>query len=143
MKKLIRGDVLLVLVGVLGLLMVGSVLASDLVFQSRRDWVYVARVDAVPPEKPLAVMIERDNVYLVRNEVEIMAFRAKNAYGCQVVWDENSDRFLDPCSGSAYTRDGKNVLGPDCCNLSHYPHKIVNNEILIDPTHLIAGERHN
>lgn len=141
MKKLIRGDVLVGLVGVLGLLMVGAVLASDLVFQARRDWLPIARRDEVQAQQPLSVMLGREVVFLMRNDSEISVFRARNAYGCTVVWDENGERFIDPCSGSQYTREGANVLGPDCCDLSRYPSKITNNQILIDPTHLIAGER--
>ncbi|MBA3469312.1 MAG: Rieske (2Fe-2S) protein [Herpetosiphonaceae bacterium] len=143
MKILVRGEVLLVLVGALVLLMVGSVLASDLIYQSRRDWVPVAQVDAVPAQEPLSVLLEKDEtVYLVRGEGEIIVLRARIASGCQVVWEANQRRFIDPCYGSQYTRDGTYTLGPDCCDLSRYPSKTINNEIWINPLRPIAGEKH-
>ncbi len=141
MKTVLRGEVLLVLVGALVLLMVGSVLASDLIYQSRRDWVRVAWADDVPEQAPLSASLERDVVYLVRSEGKIVVLRAKNPTGCQVVWDENEQRFIDPCYGSKYTRAGTYTLGPDCCDLSRYPSKVINNEIWINPLQPIAGKK--
>ena len=92
--------------------------------ESRR-WRKVASVFDLPPDKPYAaVLAERHAdgwletsrqtvVYLDKVGEGYRALSATCTHlGCRVRWDETSLRYLCPCHGGVYDREGRVVAGP-------------------------------
>lgn len=53
--------------------------------------------------------------------------------GCKVHWDADRQRFLCPCHGGQYLKDGLNVAGPPPRPLPQLPMRIENGLLMIQP----------
>ncbi len=53
--------------------------------------------------------------------------------GCKVHWDAGRQRFLCPCHGGQYLKDGRNVAGPPPRPLPRLPMRVENGLLMIQP----------
>lgn len=59
------------------------------------------------------------------------AFGSLTPRQCVVQWDEALQRFLEPCSGAKWTRDGKFAGGPAPRDLDRFPAQVINGDLSI------------
>jgi len=112
---------------------------SPLFQKSRRSgWIEVAAIDEVPVGTPTPFTVgvptgeSYDNtpvdriVYVVRKENgEVRALTNVCTHmQCDVHWDPGGNRFLCPCHGGLYDRDGNNIGGPPPSPLPQWIHKV-------------------
>ncbi len=62
--------------------------------------------------------------------------------GCMVPWNEAEGRFACPCHGGRYDRVGQVLSGPPPRPLDVFPIKIVNGQVLVDTSRVIARQRY-
>ena len=104
--------------------LVGTAAVPRLRAGSRR-WRRVASVFDLPPDKPYAAVLaerhadgwlETSKQTVVYIDKEGDGYRALSAtcthLGCRVRLDDSSARYLCPCHGGIYDRDGRVVAGP-------------------------------
>jgi hypothetical protein len=60
---------------------------------------------------------------------------------CVIEWHADTQRFVDPCGGSQWTRDGKYVQGPAPRDLDRFPAAVSNGNLEIN-LNLIQGAPH-
>ena len=69
-----------------------------------------------PGARELVQGLKGDATYLILDEQKVMADYALNAVcthlGCVVPWNKNENKFMCPCHGSQYNKEGKVVRGP-------------------------------
>jgi len=64
--------------------------------------------------------------WLVNTETGVLALhRACTHLDCLVSWDDTAGKFVCPCHGSEFERDGTCVQGPATRNLDRYPIQVV------------------
>lgn len=104
--------------------LVGAAAAPRLGGTARR-WRRAASIFDLSPNTPFAaVLAERhaDGWFETRKHTVVYLDREGDSYralsatcshlGCRVSWDPASSRFLCPCHGGVYDRDGRVVEGP-------------------------------
>jgi len=92
---------------------------------SERRWRKAASIFDLPPKAPYAAVLaerhadgwfetrKQSIVYLDREGEGYRALSAMCTHlGCRVSWDEAGQRYLCPCHGGAYDREGRVVSGP-------------------------------
>lgn len=82
----------------------------------------------------LALLVEHDRggafrVWFARSTLPIHGVRAPR--DCLVTWQEDIQRFQEPCGGSRWTRDGKYVEGPAPRDLDQFPVDIRQDQLWI------------
>lgn len=90
-----------------------------------KRWRRVATVFDLPPDKPYAaVLAERhaDGWLETSRQTVVYVDKAGDGYralsatcthlGCRVRWDEANARYMCPCHGGVYDREGRVVSGP-------------------------------
>jgi Rieske Fe-S protein len=90
-----------------------------------RQWRKAASIFDLPADGPFpAVIVERqaDGWYETRRQTVVFLDREGDGYralsstcshlSCRVRWDGDSKRFLCPCHGGVYDREGRVVSGP-------------------------------
>lgn len=62
-------------------------------------------------------------IWLVRDGQQWLAFsnQTPHPFGCEAVWDAKQQKFVEPCLGQVFDRDGVNVAGPAPRGLDQYP----------------------
>jgi cytochrome b6-f complex iron-sulfur subunit len=78
-------------------------------------------VALVPPDQLApGQVLAREGVALSRDEQGIYALSLLCPHlGCRPAWDQGADRFLCPCHGSSFARDGSRQTGPAPRGLTH------------------------
>jgi Rieske Fe-S protein len=122
LRKIVAGGFVLITSGLAGL--VAAVVAPKTSGSPRR-WRRAASLFDVPADRPMAaVLAERhaDGWYETSKQAIVFldhdgdGYRALSAVcqhlGCSVRWDGSKKRFLCPCHGGVYDRDGRVVSGP-------------------------------
>jgi hypothetical protein len=69
------------------------------------------------------------------------AFGGLTPRQCVVGWDEALQRFVEPCGGAKWTRDGKYAAGPAPRDLDRFPSQVTNGDLTIR-LDLIMGAAH-
>ena len=80
-------------------------------------------VTPLPPQKVAPI------VFLVNDpERGLMALYARDPhrFGCWVAWEESNRRFVDPCGGSKYTKQGEYIDGPAPRGLDRFGVSVTN-----------------
>jgi Rieske Fe-S protein len=108
--------------GVAGL--VGLVAAPTRV-TNPRTWRRAAAPSDLPTDKPLTVVLtarDEDGWYETKKQSVIFLDRVGSGYralsatcahlGCRVKWDATQTKFLCPCHGGVYDRQGNVLAGP-------------------------------
>jgi hypothetical protein len=92
---------------------------------------------------PLAISQTRPRVWVVRDEAGMFtAFFARSTYhGRPVNWVPEHDRFEDPTLGSAWSRTGEYLSGPDPRDLDRFPVVLENGQLFAE-LQLIKGASH-
>ncbi len=93
----------------------------------------------------LALDVVRDE----RGDLRVFFARSTNSFfgvrtprECVVKWDEQQQRFAEPCGGAKWTRDGKYASGPASRDLDLFPVQIRQEELWIE-LRLIPGAVHD
>jgi menaquinol-cytochrome c reductase iron-sulfur subunit len=111
------------------------------------QWVDVADVNQLQPQKPEEVVFRRTRVdgWRTVNEkttawVVKMADQSVVAYtpncthlGCAYHWDNQQKNFICPCHTSAFSLDGKVLAGPAPRPLDRYVTRLDGSKLLIGP----------
>src|SRR5579863_5451644 len=108
--------------GVAGL---AGVVAAPKRLTSPRTWRRAAAPDDLPGNRPLTVVItarDEDGWYETKKQSVVFLDRDASGYralsatcahlGCRVKWDETQAKFLCPCHGGVYDRQGNVLAGP-------------------------------
>lgn len=92
---------------------------------------------------PLAISQTSPRVWVVRDEAgTFTVFFARSTYhGRPVNWVPQRNRFEDPTLGSAWSRSGEYLSGPDPRDLDRFPVIQENGQLFID-SRLIKGTSH-
>lgn len=82
----------------------------------------------------LALLVEHDSagsfrVWFARSTLPIHGVRAPR--DCLVTWQEDIQRYQEPCGGSRWTRDGKYVEGPAPRDMDQFPTEIRQDQLWI------------
>lgn len=59
---------------------------------------------------------------------------------CYYGWEQSTARFVDPCTGAKFTRDGKYIEGPAYRDLDRYSVRVEGDQVLVDFSRLIEGQ---
>lgn len=86
--------------------------------------------------KPLSLTFpnkaKADTLFVIQDGGQYLALSDICTHmGCEVNWSPPDNRFLCPCHGSEYDRQGKNVAGPAPKPLARYKTEVVNGRLLI------------
>lgn len=76
------------------------------------------------------------HIYVVRlSASEYRAYAAIDQnFGCNIVWDESNEQFLNPCHGQRYRLNGTKLPGPGAMpGLTEFASRIDGNELVIFP----------
>ena len=60
--------------------------------------------------------------------------------GCLVKWDVPTERFVSPCKGGAYARDGAWLSGPAQQGLDRFVYTITEDSLVIDTQQVVPGQ---
>lgn len=101
-----------------------------------------------PGDRTLAQGLKGDPTYVVVTEDKEIASYGLNAVcthlGCVVPWNAAEDKFMCPCHGSQYNKEGKVVRGPAPLSLA-LVHADVNNDKVVfsnwEETDFRTGEK--
>jgi Rieske Fe-S protein len=108
-----------------GLTSLMAVVAAPKRLTNPRTWHRAAAPDDVRDDKPLTVVLtarEADGWYETTKQSVVFLDRDGSGYralsatcahlGCRVKWDETQSKFLCPCHGGIYDRQGSVLAGP-------------------------------
>jgi Rieske Fe-S protein len=108
--------------GVAGLV---GVVAAPTRWANPRTWRQAAAPSDLPDNQPLTVVLtarDEDGWYETKKQSVIFLDRDGSGYralsatcahlGCRVRWDETQAKFLCPCHGGVYDRQGNVLAGP-------------------------------
>jgi len=108
--------------GVAGL---AGVVAAPKRLTNSRIWRRAAAPDDLSGNQPLTVVVtarDEDGWYETKKQSVVFLDRDGNGYralsatcahlGCRVKWDETQAKFLCPCHGGVYDRQGNVLAGP-------------------------------
>lgn len=111
--------------------------------------VQIGRIDDFPvSNEPYMVEVEHFTAFLVNNGDQIIVFNRKTPRinpGCIIHWFEyrpGMKRYIDPCSGSRFTLDGRYEMGPASADMDRYKIDIRDREIFVEVNYIIKGARH-
>jgi hypothetical protein len=92
-------------------------------------------------------MIEETSLFIIRTGNGWLALDRRTPIpwadfeeGCTFAWEDANGRFVDPCSGSKFTLDGRLLESPAPQDLNQYPITERSGELFIDLTKMIPGE---
>jgi menaquinol-cytochrome c reductase iron-sulfur subunit len=111
----------------------------------RSDWVQAADVTQLQPDKPEEVVFHRRRVdgwtvinekttawVVKKDDQSVVAYTPSCTHlGCAYHWDEEHKYFLCPCHTSAFSIDGKVLMGPAPRPLDRYAIRIDNGKLFI------------
>lgn len=116
------------------LCLVGSLAVSLLVWPKPDTVLVVAAPEAPVTQHSLPPRIRPETttyklptaVFVVRRHDGWLALsnQATHPKACDLAWQADSHRFIDPCLGTAYDVTGLNVAGPAPYGLDAYPVKV-------------------
>jgi Rieske Fe-S protein len=138
-----------VIVGVINVGILGAIagpvlgfLGSPLKHKVKREWIPIAQIDVVPPMSAKEVTytirtvdgyheVERSySVFLRRDGENVVCIDpACTHLGCRVTYQESKDRFLCPCHGGVFDKDGNVVSGPPPKHLDKHQVKVESGQI--------------
>jgi Rieske Fe-S protein len=108
--------------GVAGLV---GLVAAPKRLSNPRTWRRAAATSDLPSDQPLTVVLtarDEDGWYETKKQSVIFLDRAGSGYralsatcahlGCRVKWDAAQTKFLCPCHGGVYDRQGNVLAGP-------------------------------
>lgn len=105
-------------------------------------WLNVARVGEIVGQAPVRtkVALQRITGWAATNEERaVFVLPGKNQVlsaicpheGCEVVWEQNRNRFACPCHDSFFTPDGARISGPASRGLDTLPSRVVEGTIQV------------
>lgn len=109
------------------------------------DWIDVGELDLLPMKAAEEVVFRRNRVdgwkvtaekstaWLVKiGEKDVIAFSPQCTHlGCVYSYDDKKSEFVCPCHTSAFSLEGKVLMGPAPRPLDRYSVKIENGKVLI------------
>jgi menaquinol-cytochrome c reductase iron-sulfur subunit len=113
--------------------------------RTKTGFVEVADLAQLPANQPEEVIFRRTRVdgwkvtsekasawVLKKSPDEVIAFAPQCTHlGCAYTWDERKQNFLCPCHTSAFSVDGKVLMGPAPRALDRYDIKVENGKLLL------------
>jgi Rieske Fe-S protein len=102
-----------------------AVVAAPTRLTNPRTWRRAAAPSDLPSDQPLTVVLtarDEDGWYETRKQSVVFVDRDGSGYralsatcahlGCRVKWDGTQTKFLCPCHGGVYDRQGNVIAGP-------------------------------
>jgi menaquinol-cytochrome c reductase iron-sulfur subunit len=112
----------------------------------KEDWVEVGPVDAIKTGDPVKldyvkrkmdgwnVIESPSSVWIVEQKGEWVAYDPHCTHlGCPYRWDSAQQKFLCPCHGAVFSKDGTVVSGPPPKPLNRFPAKVEGGIIYVLP----------
>lgn len=97
-----------------------------------------------PAERQYNVENDESPVFIVNTGEGILAFSKRTPrpepWDCWYTWNQASNQFIDPCSGSKFALDGTLLEGPAERGLDQYEVRVQNGRIQINFENLILGQ---
>lgn len=151
-KKPARRTILGVLVGLINIGIISAVVGPVVRFvtapmnsRAKKGWIKVARLDELPEGRASEVrysmkvqdgyhVVDREySVYLRRDGSEVLCFDpACTHLGCRVDYQADRDRFLCPCHGGVFDKNGLVLSGPPPKQLIRHAVKVEGGNVLIN-----------
>lgn len=109
-------------------------------------WLDVARVSELSGSQPITKKILTDNVAgwaVTTEEHHVFVLPAKGNQvlspvcpheGCEVMWEQNRNRFSCPCHESYFTADGARISGPSPRGLDQLPTRVQDGTLQVQYT---------
>lgn len=96
-------------------------------------------------DRPYPITAEGTSLFIVRTDTGWLALDGQTPYEmsfgrCILAWEEANGRFVDPCSGSKFTLDGRLLEGPATQDLDQYPITEKSGELFVNLTTMIPGK---
>lgn len=117
-------------------------LGSPLKHKAKREWVSVTELNSLPEGAAKEVtyslkvqdgyhVVDRNySVYLRRSGEDVICFDpACTHLGCRVEYQASKDRFLCPCHGGVFDKDGQVVSGPPPKPLERHQLKVESGQV--------------
>jgi quinol---cytochrome c reductase iron-sulfur subunit, bacillus type len=107
------------------------------------SWLDVARVSELTGPQPLsrkivaeqisgwAIITEEHNVFVLPTKNNQVLSAVCPHEGCEVAWDQNSNRFSCPCHESYFAADGSRISGPARRGLDPLPMRIQDGKLQV------------
>src|SRR5829696_1128350 len=106
-------------------------------------WLDVARVSDLTGPQPLSRKIVAEHIVgwaTTTEEHNVFVLPAKNNQvlsaicpheGCEVAWEQNSNRFSCPCHASYFAADGSRISGPASRGLDELPMRVQDGKLQV------------
>jgi len=115
-------------------------------------WLDVARVTELSGSQPVTKKIVTENITgwaVTTEERNVFVLPAKGNQvlsaicpheGCEVAWDQNTNRFSCPCHASFFAADGSRISGPSPRGLDPLPMRVQDGKLQVQYTSQEVGE---
>ncbi|MEJ2639436.1 MAG: Rieske 2Fe-2S domain-containing protein [Desulfosarcinaceae bacterium] len=88
--------------------------------------IKVGRVVDLPSPGDPPLSVPKGKFWLVRSEQSLLAlYKACTHLDCMFDWNPHEGKFICPCHGSQFARDGRLLSGPAPRSLDHFPIQII------------------
>jgi len=140
-----RGSLFLVfLLSILGLGLVLGWAILQFALPGPRFILVGTLADFPPNAEPYALNADR-RFFLVNTGGELLALSNKPPHEivrhCSIRWDLTEGYFIEPCAGSKFSLDGSYLSGPSPRAMDQHPMRIEADQVWVDSTRMIEGER--